>query len=360
MELKAEKLTKTLAANYSLVKSVTDNFTKLGTDNYDPWRRRWDREIPSLSYNKDYLSIEGPELDLKAEKAHETTQRKNAAIAMMFLKTIDHSVHEEWLRDVDHQNPQAIIRRIHLRFRGSNTVAISSVIEAQLLLMTMKSTRLNVTAYGSAIIEGLRKLREMNAPMCEVKMITLYLLGLNEVFDTIRFTIEALIAGNKPTAPKTMAQAKKMVEDWAVKFKDRGLLTFKDTSGGVPTSTVLTLLGEVNKVSSPTSPDANANADADARRDFSSLKCTECNVTGHSSLWGGCPTRLAKAAAAKNILHLSAPSPAPAASSGSPSQAPTIHPLSDSMTVKERALHEHNEKLLHEHLECSSFKYSQC
>jgi hypothetical protein len=103
----------------------------------------------------------------------------------------------------------------------------------------------------------------------------------------------------------------------------------------------------VNKVSSPTSPDANANADADARRDFSSLKCTECNVTGHSSLWGGCPTRLAKAAAAKNILHLhSAPPPAPAASSGSSSQAPSIHPLSDSMTVSERALHGYNEKLL--------------
>jgi hypothetical protein len=86
----------------------------------------------------------------------------------------------------------------------------------------------------------------------------------------------------------------------------------------------------VNKVSSPTSPDADANADADARRDFSSLKCTECNVTGHSSLWGGCPTRLAKAAAAKNP-------PAPAASSGSSSQAPSIHPLSESMTVSERA-----------------------
>ena len=50
MELKAEKVTKALAASYSLVKSVTDNFTKLGTDNYDPWRRKWEREIPSLSY----------------------------------------------------------------------------------------------------------------------------------------------------------------------------------------------------------------------------------------------------------------------------------------------------------------------
>ena len=145
-----------------------------------------------------------------------------------------------------------------------------------------------------------------------------------------------------------MAAARKMVEDWAVKMRDRGLLSFKDTSGGEFPTSVLTLLGEVNKVSSPTSPDADANADADAdaRRDFSSLKCTECNVTGHSSLWGGCPTRLAKAAAAKNILHLSAPSPAPAASSGSPSQAPSIHPLSDSMTVSERALHGYNEKLL--------------
>ena len=186
----------------------------------------------------------------------------------------------------------------------------------------------------------------MGSPMDEKKAITIYLLGLNKVFDTIRAVIEKLISKDKPSAPKTMAAARKMVEDWAVKMRDRGLLSFKDTSGGEFPTSVLTLLGEVNKVSSPTSPDADANADADARRDFSSLKCTECNVTGHSSLWGGCPTRLAKAAAAKNILHLSAPSPAPAASSGSPSQAPSIHPLSDSVTVSERALHGYNEKLL--------------
>ena len=58
-----------------------------------------------------------------------------------------------------------------------------------------------------------------------------------------------------------MAAARKMVEDWAVKMRDRGLLSFKDTSGGeFPTSAVLTLLGEVNKVSSPTSPESDADA----------------------------------------------------------------------------------------------------
>ena len=376
MELKAEKVTKALAASYSLVKSVTDNFIKLGTDNYDPWRRKWEREIPSLSYNKDYLSIEGPELDLKAEKAHETTQRKNAA--MMFLKTIDHSVHEEWLRDVDHQNPQAIIRRLHLKFRGSNTIAISSVIEAQLLLMTMKSTQLDVTAYGSAIIENLRKLREMNAPMCEVKMITLYLLGLNKLFDTIRFTIETLIAENKPTAPKTMAQAKKMVEDWAVKFKDRGLLIFKDMSGGDRKAVdvmldVVTTSNEAcrswlrygkckgNEVGKCTfqhdiakksinapSPAVLSSAAASngKTKDFSTVMCTECNVKGHSSYWHKCPTKLERrSASAKNVMHLNSATHHPS-NSLPPTAADGALPPTPSIQSVIEKMHGYNEKLL--------------
>ena len=67
------------------------------------------------------------------------------------------------------------------------------------------------------------------------------------MFDTIRSVIEKLIAKEKPTAPKTMADARKMVEDWAIKMKDRGLLAFKDTSGGDPKSTVHTFLGELGQ-----------------------------------------------------------------------------------------------------------------
>ena len=91
------------------------------------------------------MAIDGPELDLSAEVDTESVHRKNAA--KMVLKTIDVGEHEPWLRDTDPNNPQAIFRRIHLKFRGTDTIAVSSQIESQLLTMTMKSTRLDVVAY---------------------------------------------------------------------------------------------------------------------------------------------------------------------------------------------------------------------
>ena len=164
--LKAEKETKAIAANYQSVKSVTDNFVKLGTSNYETWRRKWGQESKTLGWSEEYMSVDGPELDLNAEVDTESVHRKNAA--KMVLKTIDAVEHEPWLRDTDPTNPQAIFRRIHLKFRGTDTIAVSSQIESQLLTMSMKSTRLDVVAYGSAIVENLRKLKEMGTPMCEV------------------------------------------------------------------------------------------------------------------------------------------------------------------------------------------------
>ena len=243
VELKAEKVTRALAANYQLVKLITDKFPKLGTSNYDSWRRKWTHQIKSLGFNPLYMLVDGAEWNIKTEDANETVHRKN--LAEMVIKTIDATEHELWLRDTDPQNPQAIFRRMHLKFRGADTIVVSSQIESQLLTMTMKSTRLDVAAYGTAIVENLRKLSEMGAAMCEKKMVSLYLIGLNTRFDPIRFDIQKLITNNKPKAPKTMASAKKMVEDWAVLMKDRGLLTFKDTSGGDPKAPVLTLLNVV-------------------------------------------------------------------------------------------------------------------
>jgi hypothetical protein len=50
----------------------------------------------------------------------------NLNTAKMVLKTIDANEHEPWLRDTDPTNPQAIFRRIHLKFRGTDTIAVSS------------------------------------------------------------------------------------------------------------------------------------------------------------------------------------------------------------------------------------------
>jgi hypothetical protein len=106
------------------------------------------------------MSIDGPELDLNAEVNTESIHRNNAA--KMVLRTIDAAEHEPWLGDTDPTNPQAIFRRIHLKFRGTDTIAVSSQIESQLLTMSMKSTRLDVVGYGSAIVENLRKLIKGN------------------------------------------------------------------------------------------------------------------------------------------------------------------------------------------------------
>ena len=252
-----------------MVKLATDNFPKLDTSNYDSWRREWQQGIKSLGYNASYMSVEGPEWNSKTEDVYESVHRKN--LAMMVINTIDATEHELWLRDTDPSNPQAIFRRMHLKFRGANTIVVSSQIESKLLTMTMKSTRLDVAAYGTAIVENLRNyLREMGDPMCEVKMVNLYLLGLNEVFDPIRFDIQKQIKNKKPKAPKTMADAKRIVEDWAVQMKDRGFVTFKDTSDALPISSVLTMLGEVQSTAttdgcnSPTSNSDSCNADVHA------------------------------------------------------------------------------------------------
>ena len=122
-----------------------------------------------------------------------------------------------------------------------------------------------------------------------------------------------------------MANAKKLVEDWAVQLKDRGLVTFKDTSGADPTSSVLTLLGNVQ--STPTVLESSTATES-TNKDFSSFTCTKCNVTGHSSKWGGCPTKVANKAAAASIMHLQTDTPAPTTS------------------TNEYALREYGEKLL--------------
>jgi hypothetical protein len=85
----------------------------------------------------------------------------------------------------------------------------------------------------------------MGAAMCEIKMVSLYLLGLSRVFDHIRFEIQKMIKNKKPKAPKTIAAVRKMVEDWAVQMKDRNLLTYKDAAGGDRKGIVHTLVGEV-------------------------------------------------------------------------------------------------------------------
>ena len=374
---KAEKETRALAASYSLVKSVTDKFPKLGNSNYDPWRRMWGQEFKTLGWSSDFMSIDGPELDLESE------HRKVAA--QMVNKTIDQNEHELWLRDTDRTNPQAIFRRLHLKFRGSDNIAVVSQIECQLMSMTMKSTRLTIAEYGTAIVETMRKLSELGSPFCELKMINLYLLGLNKLFDPIRFEVQKQIEKKKSKAPKTMAVAKKIVEDWAIRMRDRGLVTFKDTSGGDPKTTVLTLLGDVKKGSpeacrgwlkfgkckandlgkcsyqhdmkkkginapSPAVLSAGASANKGLERDFTNYKCTECNTLGHSSVWGKCPTKLARKAerAAKNVMHIqpAAPAAPPAPTATQSSKTPSILPLTDTMTVSERALHGYNEKLL--------------
>jgi hypothetical protein len=273
------------------------------------------------------MSVEGPEWNSKTEDVYESVHRKN--LAMMVINTIDATEHELWLRDTDPSNPQALFRRMHLKFRGANTIVISSQIESQLLTMSMKSTRLDIAGYGSAIVENLRRLREMGDPMCEVKMVNLYLLGLNEVFDPIRFDIQKQIKNNKPKAPKTMAAAKKLVEDWAVQMKDRGLVTFKDTSGADPMSPILTLLGDVQ---SATTTLESSTAAQSTNKDFSSFKCSECNVTGHSSKWSGCPTKAAKKAAAASVMHLQ-----------TDTQTDTPAPTT---SATECSLREYNEKLL--------------
>ena len=89
------------------------------------------------------MNVDGPEMDLKAETASETIHRKNAA--QMVMKTIDAAEHEPWLRGTDPENPQAIFRRLHLKFRGTNTDAVTNVLQSQLLVISMKSARLDAS-----------------------------------------------------------------------------------------------------------------------------------------------------------------------------------------------------------------------
>ena len=91
-EIKAEKVTRALAANFQLIKLVTEKFPKLGNANYDSWQRAWTHQAKSLGYNTSYMSVDGPEWNVKTEDASESVHRKN--FAEMVIKTIDANEHE--------------------------------------------------------------------------------------------------------------------------------------------------------------------------------------------------------------------------------------------------------------------------
>jgi hypothetical protein len=353
----AERETKNMAANYHLVNNVTAHFPKLNGSNYDAWRRRWKLEANTLEWNSLFMSIDGPLLDVSAEMGTESNHRKNAA--RMVIKTIDPTEHEMWLRDTDQENPQAIFRRMHLKFRGSETTGAAARIEATLLTISMKNTKFTVTAFGTAIVENLRKLTEMGVPMNEKKMINIYLLGLHKNFDPIRWKLQRAITTKKSTAPKTMAEAKKTVEDWATTMPDRHLLDFKDNTGSDNKSDVLTLFGEVSTAAASTEAcrgwttrgkcnantvgkckyvhdvkkkginapsalekrttatnnrdrdKANPSSNAPSRastKDFSTIHCDVCNVKGHSKNWAQCPAKK-KATPSRSVLSVNSVRP---------------------------------------------------
>ena len=358
---RAERETKTLAANYQLVKAVTDNMPKLADNNYEAWRRAWDKEFNSLGWDKDYMVLEGKDLNLNNEKGTMKVHRTNAA--KMVMKTIS-SDHELWLRDIDQTNPQTIFRRMHKKFRGSENLGLAATIEAQLFTMTMATSRLNVAGYGTAMVDLMRKLKDMNSPTNEERSVGLYLLGLSKVFDHKRFELQKLIADKHHDAPTTMAAVKQAVEDWAVNMgPTRGLVNHVEKSNNGTSSTpVLTLLGITRTGSDATTTDkncrtwvrhgkcrlhdsgickwehnirrkgVNAPTQKDAHdaalkkrvsydsssKDFSKIHCTNCKLDGHSANWSKCPTTLKKRAAAKimNVQTTTTPAPSVAILSG--------------------------------------------
>ena len=260
---RAERETKTLAANYQLIKAVTDNMPKLEENNYEAWRRAWEKELDSLGWNKDYMVLEGKDLNLNDEKG--TTMKVHRTNAAKMVMTTISTDHEPWLRDSDQTNPQAIFRRMHMKFRGSENLGLAAQIEAQLITMTMASSKLNVAGYGTAMVDCMRKLKDMNSPANEERCVGLYLLGLSKAFDHKRFELQKLIADKRPDAPKTMAAVKQAVEDWAVNMgPSRGLVTHVDKSNDGYSTPILTLLGTVDyKTTDATSDDEITDVTSD-------------------------------------------------------------------------------------------------
>lgn len=317
------------------------------------------------------MALDGNDLDIDAEHGTMTVHRTNAA--KMVLKTISKD-HEPWIRDTDQSNPQALFRRMHLKFRGSENIALAAQVEAQLITMSMASAKMTVAAYGSAMVELMRKLKDMNSPTDELRVVNLYLLGLASKFDHIRFKLQDQILQEDPQAPRTMAAVRKVVEDWSVKM-GRGLVSFVDKTGNDSNTPLLTLLGMVEPASAA-DPDAcrnwvktgkckfhdlgtcefkhairtkgvNAPNVKDAHdaakgkgRDFSDYKCESCQTIGHSKNWGGCPTKLKKKAAAAVLqtTTLNLPPPPPPAAAPAPAAAPSL--LEVQMTALTKTMHE--------------------
>jgi hypothetical protein len=319
---------------FAMVREVTNKFIPLATSNYDSWRKAWVNKFSQLPYwNPLWMAVAGKPMDVTVP------DDLRESCAKCIINTIDMTIHEQWLLDVPINDPQAIFRRLHLKFRGTENLALSSSIKAQLLTMTQLSTKMDVVTFGVAMQSNMVKLKELGTPMDEKEMVNLYLLGIAKPFDPIRWSLQKRIKNGKLIEPN-VTTVLQMVEDWAMQLKDRNLITYKDTKGSAPTVPVLTLYGDVltkhhvpmitsdeacrswlksgvcrahdakrckykhdnkkkgiNKPSPHVSSVATASTKHDGPPDYTKFSCTLCNTAGHSANWGQCPTKLANRAA---------------------------------------------------------------
>lgn len=330
---------RTLAQNYMLIDAVVKNIPPL-VDRFDPWTEKWGQEAQTLGWHPSWLDVSAGIYDISTETPQDTNRRLNAA--KMLRRSIGPE-HDEWLRTgTDMANPQAIFRRMHLKFRGTSALAQSGKLLSRLNDSTMASTGNSVVAYGALLMEICRRLREMNEPPDTQRVIGLYLLGLSKPFDQIRYDLQSRMSSGAATRPNSLADATAMVEKWAASMPDRNLLHVKEGNrrSGQET-TIHTLLGDTKSTSRPSGattygqsstrstagkndcrqwvktgrcerhgqgtcnythssrhrgvnkpPPARDNRPAPKTEDHSDKYCSLCKVKGHSERWSQCPTRL--------------------------------------------------------------------
>lgn len=330
---------------YSLIDTVTKGFVKL-TDRFDPWSDKWHQESVSLGWPPAWLDVTAPVYSCDHETAVEQSRRLCAA--KMLRRTIADE-HAEWLRNTDLNLPQAIFRRMHLKFRGNAVLAQSTKLLSMFNATSMQSTRSTVSAYGAQLSEICRRLRELSEPIPDHRAVDVYLLGLSKHFDPIRFDLQSRVTRRSVDMPVTLSDATSAVESWAANLPDRQLLSVKDTSGRAPAQPVLTMFSVAKPPARPTKKPSATNdcrswvrsgacakhakgeckydhnarkkgvnqktprADPGATTDHTHQYCDRCKVKGHSSRWSGCPTKVADrarkpAVASSSLLATAIPS----------------------------------------------------
>jgi hypothetical protein len=323
LEPKPARTMKDILSSCALIRQVTQGMEQLHSNNFEVWRKQWERMMKHLHWDPSWKNNPGSSL-LYIIPLSETAEERNTRLtAAQMLKTTIHTIHDDWLAGTDDENPQAIIKRMSEFFNGTDPLPRQIKLTRLLHTVTMENTNNTLVKFGVLVRDLTQKLTDLGKPPDMDDVVQIYLIGLLKQFDNIRFEQLRLIAAS-PDKPMTLNNIIANVENWTGRLADNRDL-FNLTSGSQkPASNITTLLSKDVTISTgarensftnsgtPPQPgqvktslcprwqtregcklgDSCKSLHVTPTQYWADKYCNSCKGKGHSERWGKCPTKL--------------------------------------------------------------------